>query len=76
MILTDTAGEANLPRYFSQMFAIAQKLDHGRLDIGLPDGRVFRAEGANPGPVARIDIHNNDVFARLLREGYVSFGEA
>lgn len=76
MILTDTTGQSDLPRYFPQMFAIAQNLDHGRLDIGLPDGRVFRADGHKPGPVARIDIHNTDVFARLLREGYVSFGEA
>ncbi|MEM6482119.1 MAG: SAM-dependent methyltransferase, partial [Pseudomonadota bacterium] len=42
MILRDTAGQTGLPRYFTQMFAIAQRLDHGRLDIVLPDGRVFR----------------------------------
>jgi len=76
MILTDTSGQRDLPRYFSQMFAVAQKLRHGRLDIGLDDGRVFRAEGAGPGPVARIDIHNDDVFARLVREGYLGFCDA
>ncbi|MEM7074569.1 MAG: cyclopropane-fatty-acyl-phospholipid synthase family protein [Pseudomonadota bacterium] len=76
MILTDTAGHQNLPRYFVQMFAVAQRLQNGRLDVGLPDGRVFRAEGTGPGPVARIDIHNDEVFARLLREGYLGFSEA
>ncbi len=76
MILTDTRGQAGLPRYFSQMFAVAQRLQHGRLDIGLADGRVFRVEGAAPGPVARIDIHNADVFARMVREGYLGFCDA
>ncbi|MEL7256357.1 MAG: cyclopropane-fatty-acyl-phospholipid synthase family protein [Pseudomonadota bacterium] len=76
MILTDTCGQRDLPRYFSQMFAVAQRLQHGRLDIGLEDGRVFRVEGTAPGPVARVDIHNDDVFARLVREGYLGFCDA
>ncbi|WP_338551134.1 cyclopropane-fatty-acyl-phospholipid synthase family protein [Roseovarius phycicola] len=76
MILTETSGQRDLPRYFSQMFAVAQRLQHGRLDIGLDDGRVFRVEGAAPGPVARVDIHNDDVFARLVREGYLGFCDA
>ena len=76
VILTNTSGQRNLPRYFSQMFAVAQTLEHGRLDIGLDDGRVFRAEGPKPGPVARIDIHDADVFARLVREGYLGFCDA
>lgn len=76
VILTRTRGQSNLPRYFSQMFSVAQSLTNGRLDIGLEDGRVFRAEGAAPGPVARIDIHNDDVFARLVRDGYLGFCDA
>ncbi|MGK7754921.1 MULTISPECIES: SAM-dependent methyltransferase [unclassified Roseovarius] len=58
------------------MFQVALTLQHGRLDIGLDDGRVFRAEGAAPGPVARIDIHNDELFSRMLREGYLGFCEA
>ena len=69
MILTDTTGQTNLPRYFARLFATAQTLAHGRLDIELADGRIFRAEGAGPGPVAHITIHNDDVFARMVREG-------
>ena len=49
MILTETKGQANLPRYFSQCFGVAKDLDHGRLDIRLDDGRIFRAEGKNLG---------------------------
>ncbi len=73
MILTETTGQTGLPRYFAQMFAVARTIENGRLDIGLSDGRVFRAEGSGPGPVARIDIHNEDVFARMVREGYLGF---
>src|SRR6056297_4166482 len=76
MILTETKGQANLPRYFSQCFGVAKQLEHGRLDIRLDDGRVFRAEGKKPGPVAEITIHNGDVFARMVREGYLGFCDA
>lgn len=75
-LLTDTKGQPDLPRYFTQIFAVAQKIEHGRLDIVLPDGRLFRADGSVPGPVARIDIHETDVFARLVREGYLGFCDA
>lgn len=75
-VLTDTEGQTGLPRYFARMFAVARTLQNGRLDIGLDDGRVFRAEGAAPGPVARIDIHNDEIFARMLREGYLGFCDA
>ncbi|SFD43307.1 SAM-dependent methyltransferase [Roseivivax sediminis] len=76
MILTDTAGAANLPRYFAQVFAAANKMNRGRVDFVLDDGRVFRAEGRDPGPVAELHIHNPDLFARLIREGYLGFSDA
>ncbi|MFK7940296.1 MAG: class I SAM-dependent methyltransferase [Roseovarius sp.] len=76
MILTDTSGQTNLPRYFSRLFATAGKIAHGRLDIELPDGRVFRAEGKHPGPVAHIRIEHPDTFTRMVREGYLGFCEA
>ncbi|MEM7722919.1 MAG: cyclopropane-fatty-acyl-phospholipid synthase family protein [Pseudomonadota bacterium] len=75
-IKTSTKGEANLPRYFAPVYDIACKMQHGRLDMVLPDGRVFRAEGAKPGPVAELRIHNNDIFGRLIREGDLGFCEA
>lgn len=76
MILTTTEGQKNLPRYFAQVFKMLGKMESGRLDISLPDGRVFRSEGAKPGPVARVDIHDPDVFARLIREGELGFSDA
>ncbi|WP_128253527.1 SAM-dependent methyltransferase [Falsirhodobacter deserti] len=75
-VLTSTSGQKDLPNYFAPVFEVARKLDHGRLDVVLPDGRVFRAEGAKPGPAARIEIHDPGVFARLIREGDLGFCDA
>ena len=75
-IKTTTKGEPNLPRYFEAVFAKSVDMKNGRLDMVLPDGRIFRAEGAGKGPVAEIHIHNVDVFARLIREGDLGFCEA
>ena len=75
-VLTSTQGQHALPRYFSQAFATAQKMRAGRLDMKLPDGRVFRAEGREAGICAEIDIHNADLFARLIREGDLGFCDA
>ncbi|SFR51018.1 SAM-dependent methyltransferase [Litoreibacter janthinus] len=75
-VLTHTQGHSHLPRYFAQAFSTAQKMRAGRLDMKLPDGRVFRAEGREAGICAEIDIHNNDLFARLIREGDLGFCDA
>jgi len=76
MILTDTTGEKDLPRYFAQVFDVTRKINAGRLDYVLSDGRVFRAEGPKPGPVAEVVVKNPDCFARLIREGDLGFCDA
>ena len=76
MILTTTEGQKNLPRYFARVFSMAQDLQNGRIDFRLPDGRVFRAEGKKPGYVAELDIHSDDLFSRLIREGDLGFCDA
>ncbi len=76
MYLTTTEGQKDLPRYFSHVFAMAQQMQHGRVDFILPDGRRFRADAAKPGPVAELRIHNPDLFARLIREGDLGFCDA
>ncbi|MEP4196078.1 MAG: cyclopropane-fatty-acyl-phospholipid synthase family protein [Aliishimia sp.] len=76
MILTSTDDQTGLPRYFAKVFAMSQAMQNGRIDFVLPDGRQFRAEGINPGPVAELHIHNPDIFARLLREGDLGFCDA
>ncbi len=76
MILTSTQGQTGLPRYFARVFSIAQDMGSGRLDFVMPDGRIFRAEGARAGPVAELRVHHRDVFSRLIREGDLGFCEA
>ncbi len=76
MILTTTEGQKGLPRYFAQVFKMLSKMEAGRLDITLSDGRTFRVEGSKPGPVAEVEIHDPDVFARLIREGELGFSDA
>lgn len=76
MILTTTDGQTDLPRYFARVFGMAQGMNTGRVDFVLDDGRRFRAEGPNPGPVAEVHIHNPDLFARLIREGDLGFCDA
>ena len=75
-ILTSTNNQQNLPRYFARVFGLVGKLNSGRVDFILPDGRRFRAEGLKPGPVAEVTINNPDVFARLVREGDLGFCDA
>ncbi|MCB6176675.1 cyclopropane-fatty-acyl-phospholipid synthase family protein [Rhodobacter sp. Har01] len=75
-ILTSTEGQTGLPRYFRQVFHLAARLAEGRLDFALSDGRRFRIEGARPGPVAEMDIHSDDLFARMIREGELGFCDA
>lgn len=76
MGLTTIEGQANLPRYFREVFKLAQTVQRGRLDMILPDGRCFRVQGADPGYVAEFTVHNDDLFARLIREGDLGFCEA
>ena len=74
--ITTTSGQEDLPRYFTRVFAMAQNMAHGRMDFILPDGRRFRADGQSPGPVAEVEIHNPEIFSRLIREGDLGFCEA
>ena len=75
-ILTSTKGQSGLPRYFRAAFDTISRLQRGRLDFRLPDGRIFRAEGKKSGPVAELTVINPDVFARLIRDGDLGFCEA
>jgi len=75
-VLTSIDNQQNLPRYFRRVFDLVGKLNSGRVDFVLPDGRRFRAEGKSSGPVAEVTINNPEVFARLIREGDLGFSDA
>ncbi|MBZ0127772.1 MAG: cyclopropane-fatty-acyl-phospholipid synthase family protein [Rhodobacteraceae bacterium] len=75
-IRTSTQGETDLPRYFAAVFDVVSRLNHGRIDFRLPDGRVFRAQGREPGRAVEVEVRNPDCFARLIREGDLGFSDA
>jgi cyclopropane-fatty-acyl-phospholipid synthase len=75
-VLTSVAGERDLPRWFGASFDLLRGIRRGRLDLALPDGRVFRIQGPEPGPAARLDVRDAGLFARVARDGEVGFGEA
>lgn len=75
-VLTTIKGQHDLPRYFAPVYRKLSQIHTGRLSVTLPDGRLFQAEGQNTGPSGQMEIHNGDVFARLLREGNLGFAEA
>ena len=71
-----TATDLAEPRYLAQVRRVLAGLGAGRLEVILPDGRSFVAEGAEPGPQAVLRLRDNDVFARLIREGELGFCDA
>ncbi|MEL7182503.1 MAG: cyclopropane-fatty-acyl-phospholipid synthase family protein [Pseudomonadota bacterium] len=74
-VFTSLEGQGDLPRYFATVFDLVQSARSGRLDIVLPDGRRFRHEGAEAGPVAEVHVKDPDIFARFVREGDLGFTE-
>ena len=71
-----TRGERGLPRWFAEVFDLLNGLQSGIIDIVLPDGRVFRAEGETPGYHGQIIVRNPGVFSRIIRDGELGFAEA
>ncbi len=75
MVLTSTAGEKHLPRWFETFFSVLQRLEIGALEVALPDGRVFAVHGQQTGPACRIDVANPEFFTRMARDGEIGFAE-
>jgi cyclopropane-fatty-acyl-phospholipid synthase len=71
------AAEADmpLPRWFPTLFGLLDRLDSGAVEVRLPDGRLFTARGAAPGPTGRIDVHNPEIFPAMVRHGDLAFPE-
>ncbi|MBX2855865.1 MAG: cyclopropane-fatty-acyl-phospholipid synthase family protein [Rhodobacteraceae bacterium] len=75
VVFTSVDGARRLPRWFSLMFSMLKNFEIGAVEFQLPDGRVFRAQGAKPGPVGRCVVHNPRLFGRVLRHGEMGFAE-
>ncbi|MEH7829459.1 cyclopropane-fatty-acyl-phospholipid synthase family protein [Gemmobacter denitrificans] len=75
-VMISAQDRKDLPRYFNQAKRVLDRLQCGRLDFVMPDGRRFTAQGSQPGPMAELRVKNPDVFARLVREGDLGFCDA
>ena len=69
------AAARHYPFMVRKALAFAAKLEKGRLDILMPDGRVFRTGGREPGPEAVMRVRDL-AFAKLLAQGDVGIAEA
>lgn len=66
--------DCSLPRAARKMLDIVDRIESGRVEVTLPDGRRSR-HGAS-GPEAQIRFADWAVFADIARRGDVGFGEA
>jgi cyclopropane-fatty-acyl-phospholipid synthase len=75
--ITDLTGIKDLPRWFGTVFETVNCIARGRIDVQLPDGRWFRADGPEPGPHGVIIVHDNRVWPRTVKDGAdIGFAEA
>jgi cyclopropane-fatty-acyl-phospholipid synthase len=65
-----------LPRLARIVFAYAARIQRGTLDVTLPDGRLIRFGGAEPGPAAVMTIHSYKFAWRLMKGGDIGIAEA
>ncbi|MBX9822020.1 SAM-dependent methyltransferase [Afipia birgiae] len=79
IILTPDNVEASLPdvpKLVQFAFRFVSNLRRGTLDVTLPDGRVVRSGGLEPGPAAQMTIHSYGFAWRLARGGDIGIAEA
>ena len=67
---------ADLPRMARLALGFAARLRRGTLDVTLPDSRVIRLGGLEPGPAAAMTVANYDFAARLINGGDIGIAEA
>ncbi|MEI2736307.1 MAG: cyclopropane-fatty-acyl-phospholipid synthase family protein [Rhodoblastus sp.] len=71
----NSADAANYPFAARKVLDFASLIENGKLEIAMPDGRVFSFGGAAPGPQARMDIHDL-AFARAFAHGDIGVAES
>jgi cyclopropane-fatty-acyl-phospholipid synthase len=66
----------DVPRMVRLALGYGSKLQHGTLDVTLPDGRTVRLGGNGPGPAAAMKVDDYGFAARLLQGGDIGIAEA
>jgi cyclopropane-fatty-acyl-phospholipid synthase len=67
---------ADLPRVVRLALGFGSRLRRGTLDIALPDGRVIRLGGLEPGPAVNMTLYNFGFASRLINGGDIGIAEA
>lgn len=67
---------SDLPRLVRLALGLGSRLRRGTLDVTLPDGRVARLGGIEPGPAAAMIVYNYSFATRLLNGGDIGIAEA
>src|SRR5207244_2388722 len=67
---------ADLPRIVRLALAFGSRLRCGTLDVTLPDGRLIRLGGQEPGPNAAMRLHSYGFASRLINGGDIGIAEA
>ena len=67
---------ADLPRMVRLALGFASRLRRGTLDVTMPDGRVLRLGGFEPGPAAKMTLYNHGFASRLINGGDIGIAEA
>lgn len=67
---------ADVPRLPRMALGFGARLRRGTLDVTLPDGRIIRLGGAEPGPAAAMILSNYGFAGRLLNGGDIGIAEA
>lgn len=70
------AVTTGLPKLVQIAFNYVALLRRGTLDVSLPSGQTIRFGGMEPGPAARMTIHNYNFAWRLMQGGDVGIAEA
>ncbi|TAJ73172.1 MAG: class I SAM-dependent methyltransferase [Phenylobacterium sp.] len=71
--VTDLSGTPLVFRTAAR--TIIRNWNTGVMTFVLPDGREIRLEGADPGPEARLIVHDYDFIKRTISNGTIGFGE-
>jgi cyclopropane-fatty-acyl-phospholipid synthase len=67
---------ADLPRIVRLALSFGSRLKRGTLDVTLPDDRMIRLGGVEPGPAAAMKLYNFGFAARLINAGDIGIAEA
>lgn len=65
----------NYPFAVRKAIEFATRIERGRLDIRMPEGRILRIDGGEPGPTA-VMLINDFAFARSLAQGEIGLADS